>query len=585
MKIGFDMLVFHLDQIKDQERDAFKLWNGGKQIDGKVQGGDAAFAGRNFLGGQWIWGPSEATDSKTNRHPEDITKLNTTVPLIAPIQGPQKDRQNVTGTRGYLYGKIDGQAICERIHAGVGHGEFRIDNQFVLVWLAVDPAEPLSVDYWGGWSEQVNNYSMRFGSFLQPQLTRPFLSGILCQYTESGGTLTRAPSITTAVIEAHKKFPGAICYSFWADAPDSAPVAPNPKLDWQRFVRTELPNIWRFASDLQNTDGSSVNVPFQADAVKEPTDLPAGGKTATDYMLTTLPWQPSVSGIFNIGFSSTDKILDKGLDCTLKTPIPDMTDSSGNYKKKDDIVRGVPGAFTTVIGRYAVRSAHHGDSLSFLEAQRLSNARMQIFTAWELGNPNRIEYFRPPANAALDAQGNLDARKAFAACAEFHQPPQTPVFFAVDFDGGARDVPNKDYITDYFRRVRTERDAFAKQNPDHYYLVGVYAGGQVMQWLYEWGDVDYFWQTMSEEFKGSEFATGNWPWYHSNRWQYQGTEDAAHPLPVDWHCVPGFDPDADWGDGGTWNLNDALAKDLRDLQSQEFVDQFVDFFRGLLHPK
>jgi hypothetical protein len=122
--------------ISGQARGAFKLWNGGKKTR-QDQGGDTAFAGRNFLGGRWIRKPSEATDSKTNTHPEDITKLHTTVPLIAPTQRPQENRQNVTGTPGYLYGKIDEQAICDRIRAGVGRGEFRIDNQLVLVRLAL----------------------------------------------------------------------------------------------------------------------------------------------------------------------------------------------------------------------------------------------------------------------------------------------------------------------------------------------------------------------------------------------------------------------------------------------------------------
>src|SRR5262249_51042264 len=154
----------HLDQITERERRAFKLWNGGVElVTNVVLGGDAAFAGRNFLGGRCIWGPSEATDSQTNPHPEDLSLLHPMVPLIAPVQGAQLDRQSVTGTRGRLYGQIDGQAICDRIAAGLGHGEFQIDNGFVLVWLAVDPNDVLSPDYWGGWSEQVNNYSIGIG--------------------------------------------------------------------------------------------------------------------------------------------------------------------------------------------------------------------------------------------------------------------------------------------------------------------------------------------------------------------------------------------------------------------------------------
>src|SRR3989442_14589296 len=110
VKIGFDSFFVHLDQITEAELNAFKVWNGGKLVAGKVQGGDAAFAGRKFLGGRHIWGPSEATDSRTTPHPEDPGLLNPRVPLIAPVQGPQRERQRATGTRGRLYGQINVQA-------------------------------------------------------------------------------------------------------------------------------------------------------------------------------------------------------------------------------------------------------------------------------------------------------------------------------------------------------------------------------------------------------------------------------------------------------------------------------------------
>jgi hypothetical protein len=161
----------------------------------------------------------------------------------------------------------------------------------------------------------------------------------------------------------------------------------------------------------------------------------------------------------------------------------------------------------------------------------------------------------------------------------------TPVFFTVDFDAGDPHISNgKDWIIDYFARVRTEREVYARENPGRYYLIGVYGGGQVLRWCYESGWVDSFWQTMSPGFTGSEPAKNFWPWYHANRWQYQGTADAAHPLPIAWNCIAGIDPDADWGDGGDWSYADASARDLLALEQQEATDILLDYFIGLIDP-
>src|SRR5438128_1450132 len=113
MLFGIDMFGAHLDQIRDAGWDEFKIWNGGKLVNGKVEGGDAAFAGRNFLGGSFLWGHAEATDAKTHPHPEDLTKIHPVVTRIAPIQAPQPDRQSTANERGRIYGQIDAKAICD----------------------------------------------------------------------------------------------------------------------------------------------------------------------------------------------------------------------------------------------------------------------------------------------------------------------------------------------------------------------------------------------------------------------------------------------------------------------------------------
>src|SRR5213078_783970 len=94
-----------------------------------------------------------------NPSPENLSNLNLLTPLIAPMQAPQPVRQQVTGELGYVYGKIDGDAICNRLEASINAGEFDLPElNLVHVWLSVDPAAPFSVDYWAGWSDKVNNF-------------------------------------------------------------------------------------------------------------------------------------------------------------------------------------------------------------------------------------------------------------------------------------------------------------------------------------------------------------------------------------------------------------------------------------------
>ncbi len=158
MAFGVDTFRNRLDLIG---WDLFKATNGGVPSNGQVVGGEPDFAGRNFLGGDFIWAHAEATDALDNPSPQDLAKLNLLTSLIAPMQAPLSDRQRTTGVFGHQYGRIDGQAICERIAASVRSGEFDLPaTGFVNVWLCVEPGVPLSVDYWAGWSDQVTTYNM-----------------------------------------------------------------------------------------------------------------------------------------------------------------------------------------------------------------------------------------------------------------------------------------------------------------------------------------------------------------------------------------------------------------------------------------
>jgi hypothetical protein len=219
------------------------------------------------------------------------------------------------------------------------------------------------------------------------------------------------------------------------------------------------------------------------------------------------------------------------------------------------------------------------------EAERLSTANFEIFTVWEDINvlahsqALNIGYFDPAIHT-----GTEDGQKAFAYCGgTLRQPPYSAVYFAVDFDpedtsvlGGVSVATAKDHILQYFHLVKAQRDAYALANPGRYYLIGVYGKGAPMEWLYRdpVGAVDMYWQSAST---GGSNGLPNRPWCHANRWQV--ASDVR--LNTAWPVVRGADPDADWGDGGTWQLNRPLVRQLEQLEdaaARAFLHQLVPWF-------
>jgi len=193
-----------------------------------------------------------------------------------------------------------------------------------------------------------------------------------------------------------------------------------------------------------------------------------------------------------------------------------------------------------------------------------------VFTIWEdinalaHGQATRIEYFDPAIHA-----GTEDGQNAFAYCGgTLRQPPYSAVFFTVDLDPEDDDVLNglsaadaKDHILQYFQLVKAERDAYAQAHPGRYYLIGAYGKASTLEWCYRdpAGAVSLFWQSAST---GSSNRFPRRPWCHAHRWQLADQSRLDHT----WGVIRGADPDADWGDGGTWRLNTPLATALEQAE-------------------
>jgi hypothetical protein len=599
MAFGVDTFRSRIDLIG---WDLFKSFNGGKTAEGAVIGGEPDFAGRNFLGGDFLWGHAEATDAMTNPNPEHLERLHLLTSLVAPMQAPQSTRQQVTGPRGHLYGRIDGDALCNKIEACIVSGELNLPHgELVHVWLSVDPGAPFSADYWAGWADQVNHYPFFLASG-GPRIVQPFRACINCKFAIGiSQKLQPDAQVIAALATSASNYGGShtTCYAFWADS-----VATLP-LDWSKFSGATMPLLWRFSHDFHDIDGRVLNDLFDVDAANS---IP-GVQKAADFMLSPQQWQPNVPAILNHGFITLqqhDGLTDDQIKNIKKNSLPELQDLGAHYT--------IPGGAVTVIGRYLKPNVtvQGGDwKMHREEASRLSDAKFHIFTIWE--NPNTAAGMEPVKTGARSGieyfdsafhAGTEDGKDAFAYCAEtLGQPPQTPVYFCVDFDaadpGDTRPVTTdaaRQRIKDYFTLVKNARDAYAQGNPDRYYLIGLYGNGAVNRWCYDQGIVSFFWQSVSPagtgnrlpgEFAWDPDALPGRPWFHANRWQYnkeKGLEAGG------WKHVPGADPDVDWGDGGTWSLANPLARELDMLEQMEAIRNAVehgarfDMFGNLVMP-
>lgn len=525
MDSGVDTFRSRLDLIHWED---FRQWNGGNLIGGVLVGGEPRFAGRHFLGGDgFLWGHGEATNCMTDPNPEHLELLlPPTAVSIAPMQAAFTKRQQLAGALAHVYGRIDGQAVCDRIFASLTAGEFVLPSTGrVLVWLNVDPTAPLSGDYWAGWADRVNNYANFTVLPGGPAVLQPFRAAVQCRFQRDGsGKLRPDPQIQAALTAARTSWPGGNTKSHgcWADAPTVDPP------DWTAFAGGPTPLIWKISRGFSQ-GGSQPDDHFDVDVANP------GGTVAkaTDFMLIAQQWQPNVPSLKNFGIINQDPVTATQITAAHAASIPKMKDTGGHYSIEKQAVH--------FIGRYLQPSLAQPNVVTRAEVEDLSRAPLDTFTIWEdrsaIPAYQNINYFDPAA-----AAGTFDGEHAFAYCGDvLRQPPHTPVFFTIDnFDPAAgtsvQVAQAKNWITQYVAMLKQARDDYVVQNPDRPYLVGLYANGEVLHWCYEAGDLDMFWQsgspgttgnTLPGEFSWVTDPKANRPWYHANRWQFNVDSNLA----------------------------------------------------------
>lgn len=134
----------------------------------------------------------------------------------------------------------------------------------------------------------------------------------------------------------------------------------------------------------------------------------------------------------------------------------------------------------------------HWKNLSYAEANLLSGLGLRLVAVWENGYPTSAAYFSYN-------KGFTDGTNAFGdAKNTIHQPANTPIYFAVDFDPSPDIVNNQ--ITRYFQGVA---DAFHKLSEGgDTYLIGAYGSGLVCKTLLDAGKVTHTWLAQSTGWQG-----------------------------------------------------------------------------------
>ena len=146
------------------------------------------------------------------------------------------------------------------------------------------------------------------------------------------------------------------------------------------------------------------------------------------------------------------------------------------------------------VARYYRKPDSRWPTLSANEAKLISSLGLNLVTVWE-SHSRHPSYF-------TYSRGYYDAASAYNQAKTIGQPPNSAIYFAVDFDARGADVIPVDQ---YFRGVHAGLAAAAGQVRE--YRVGVYGSGAVCDYLKRTRLAEYAWLSNSTAWSGYDSFT------------------------------------------------------------------------------
>jgi len=181
-------------------------------------------------------------------------------------------------------------------------------------------------------------------------------------------------------------------------------------------------------------------------------------------------------------------------------PVPSTGYARGIDMATDssDVVSQLQGRrWLDFVARYYRDPASRWPALSADEARMLSANNMRVVAVFE-SHSHRREYFSYAA-------GYADGMTAYREARAVGQPPNSAIYFAVDFNAYQPDLAGP--VDQYFRGVNAGMIAAAAgRRPD--YRVGVYGSGAVCDYLKRTHLAQYAWLSNSTAWAGYNDFTG-----------------------------------------------------------------------------
>ena len=157
-----------------------------------------------------------------------------------------------------------------------------------------------------------------------------------------------------------------------------------------------------------------------------------------------------------------------------------------------------------IIGRYYA-TINTWKRLRKDEALQLGSWDLGILSIWQ-ESANHKDYF-------TYSRGKQDGHAAFTVGKQLGQPPDTPIYFAVDYDAT---LPHRSSIIAYFRGVEESLAHQDQCSGGFRYSLGVYGSTWVLNWCRAWGKVSHFMQAYPRGWSGGENARP-WPSYSARQ--------------------------------------------------------------------